>query len=172
MVEDVIDSVPGRTAYGGEREPITGERERDRKFFQSGFSGFRAKVENHKTLSVEYPKELANSIKKRYRMQSLQESIFSISIHGNIDLLNDTMRKPTLAAASSHSKAVHYQLPEILPWYAKLKIYLDRNFEDIAGPESVLFYHKEWMHIMKITSVIEGTYFYQTLTLARSEDIV
>jgi len=172
IVEDVIDTVPGRTAYGGEREPITGEREKDVGFFKTGYSGFRAKVGNHKTLSVEYPKELADTMKKQYRMQSLQESTFAINIHGNIDLFNDTMRKPTLAAASSHSSAVHYQLPEILPWYAKLKIYLNTNYEDDGGPTPELFYHQEWMHIMKISSVIEGSHFHQTLTLVRSDDLV
>lgn len=172
IVEDVIDNVPGRVVYGGEREPITGERERDRKFFETGYSGFRAKIANYKTLAVEYPKELAESMKKQYNMQSLQQSTFVINIHGNIDLFNDTMRKPSETVSSSHPKSVHYKLPEILPWYAKLLIFLNTNYEDIGGPEPELFYHKEWMHIMRISTVIESSHFHQTLTLARSDDIV
>ena len=172
IVEDVIDTVSGRTAYGGEREPITGERERDREFFMTGYSGFRAKVGNDRTLGVEYPKEWAECMKKQYRMQSLQESTFIINIHGNPDLYNDTLRKPSAATTSSHPNAVHYQLPEILPWYAKLNIYLDTNYEDVGGPEPEVFYHQEWMHIQKITTIIEGSHFHQTLTLARSDDII
>lgn len=172
IVEDAIDTIPGRTAYGGEREPITGERERDRPFFQTGYSGFRAKVGNYKTLAVEYPKELADSMKKQYRMQSLQESTFTINIHGNPDLLNDTIRKPSEVVNSQHAKAVYYRLPEILPWYAKLLIYLNVEYEDEGGPTPEVFYHQEWMHIQKISTVIEGSHFHQTLRLARSDDFV
>jgi len=172
MVEDVIDVLPGRIAYGGEREPITGERERDIDFFKIGYSGFRAKVANNRTLAVEYPKDLAESFKKSFRMQGLQESTFIINITGNIDLMNDLIRRPSEVASVTHPKAVYYKYPEILPLYAKLKIFLETNFEEQGGPTPDLFYHTNWMHIMRVSTVIDGSHFHQTLTLARSDTLV
>lgn len=171
IMEEVQDEPLARLAYGAEREEISAEREPGNDFFKSGYSGHRAKVSNQKVLGVEYPRELADTIKRNYVNQNIQQSAIEISIHGNPDLLSDLFRKPSDVASGSGSGAKHYSKPEIYPMYAKVFIAHSPSEKD-DSPENSLFYHQNWMHIYKIETSISNGSFLQKLTLLRNDEVI
>jgi hypothetical protein len=170
VVEDVDDTEKARLSFGAEREPITVEREVDTPYFKTGYSGNRAKVSNQKVLGVEYPKELAQLIKKKFPLQNTQQSAINITIPGNPDFMSDLMRKPSDTAAGRHN-ATHYKRPEVLPMYARI-IVRHEPLQEGDSPASPAFYHEEWMHIYKVQNIITDGTFFQRITLLRTDDMV
>jgi hypothetical protein len=171
IIEDVDDSEKARLAFGAEREPITAEREQNIPYFETGYSGNTAKVSNTRTLGVEYPKELAQTIKIKYPIQNIQQSAINITIPGNPDLMSDVMRMPSKVASENAEPALYYKRPEVLPLYAKV-IIEHEPIQEGDKPYGPSFYHSEWMHIYKIENIITDGTFFQRLTLLRTDDMV
>jgi len=171
VIEDVIDTEAGRLSFGAERETISAEREPNTEFFKVGYSGNRANILNIKTLGVEYPRELADTIKTKYPIQNTQQSTIEITIRGNPNLLSDLFRSPKDVANGEEGNAVHYRLPEVLPIYAKI-IIQHKPIEDNDTITDDAFYHKEWMHIYKIENIIKAGALFQKLTLLRTDILV
>ena len=176
VIEDVIDTEPGRLSFGAEREAISAEREPNIDFFKSGYSGNRANILNVKTLGVEYPRELAQNVKIKYPVQNTQQSALEITIRGNPDLLSDLFRSPTQVADGNPGDAQHYKLPEVYPMYAKVMIQHeaveDPSELNNGTPTDSAFYHTEWMHIYKIETIVKGSSMFQKLTLLRTDTVI
>jgi len=171
-VEDIIDEIPGRLSYGSDREEISAERAPNKDFFKTGYSGLRSKLVNSKCIGVEYPSDMATLMGTQTKVLQLQTSPMIINIIGNPDLFSDTVRKPTEVVNGSHPKAVYYRKPEVFPWYAKLQVFLETEYEEDGGPTPSMFYQQQWMHIIKVRTSIEGSEFSQTITLVKMDDII
>ena len=180
VTEESAQTLEGQVSFGGERENITVERERDKQFFQVGFSGHRAFVANNKVMGVEFPNELANYLSGGFTMQYLQDAEMVITIRGNPDLFSDILRKPTLVAQGSSGSGkdapVYYARPEIFPIHVKIRIFytapgIDEEFEreKVDGE----FYFKDvYMHLYKMENSMSNGIFYQHLHLLRTDTLI
>jgi len=178
IIEFSASEEDGLPSYGGDREGISAEREKDVNFFRSSFSGTRNFVKQCRVLGVEHPREMANMQIGRFPLQTMDDSIMTISIHGNPDLLSDLWRKPSDVANNNPGETQHYRNVERSPMYAKLKIInaMNQSGDDLepeAESDIPQFHHEDThMHLYQVESVIQQGVFYQRLVLKRRDNIV
>lgn len=177
VTEDSPLTEDGRVSFGGERENITVERNPTSQFFNTGYSGHRAFLANHKVMGVEYPNELASYISAGLPNQYTQKSDMTIKIRGNPELFSDFLREPSKVASGSAGEPKYYAKPEVNPVYVKFRIYYTNPNENdgIFERENVdgEFYHRDvYMHVQKIAHCMTNGVFYQKLHLLRTDTLI
>lgn len=182
ILETDVETEEGRVSYGGDRESVSAERDIEKSFFESGFSGPRAFIRENRTTGVEYPRALANAMKSRFANQFKEDAKITITINGNPELYSDLLRKPSDVVDRDAGGATLYKFVEKEPMYAKLIIRNTDSSSDEETEESVtekeedltdIFHHREThMHVYRIDTHISAGAFTQKLHLLRTDDLV
>jgi hypothetical protein len=158
----------------GDREQITVERLTNEQFFSAQFSGLRAMVNPYLNYGLESGTD-ASKIDNMINVGMQQQTQYSITIAGNSALLSDLNRMPSDVANGKTGKAQLYKLPELLPMYLKLTIYMKPfAFEGLPPDDSVpeKFYFDNYLFMYRVTNTFEQGAFTQTLDLLRTDGTV
>lgn len=169
---------PNSLIYQGDREYTQYTRSfENRDFFQSKFSGLRI-ASSKLNAGLENPEAAAAIDYLEFKGKKEQTTTVSILTRGNPDLYNDLARSPLAVYNRNPDGAVHYEFPEVLPMYAKLRIDIkgdtDRDKVENFDPmliEQGVFYYDSFFHIVSVVNVIDASTFTQKLVLARTDDI-
>lgn len=171
-------SNPNSAVYQGDREYTQYTRTfENRDFFLAKSSGLRVSS-NKLNSGLEKPEDAAAFDYLEFRGKKEQTSTITISTRGNPDLYNDLARSPLAVYGKNPDGATHYQFPELLPMYARVKIDIksdtDRDKVENSDPmliEQRLFYYDGFFHIVSVVNHINASTFTQKLILARTDDI-
>jgi hypothetical protein len=163
-----------REAITAERIPKTAEGSGD-QYFKSGFSGLRLPIIPYLNNGLENA-EAAALIDIMNMNYSNQPSDHEIQIVGNPDLMFDFHRLPQEAAELDNpGSAVLYKLPESLPLYLKINIFLFKDallgLDDAAGVPLQHFYQNHYEISGIINDMTDGQFF-QHIYLKKTDDMI
>ena len=172
------NSNPDSAVYQGDREFTQYTRTFDnREFFGAKFSGLRI-ASSKLNAGLEKPELAAAFDFLEFRGKKEQTTTVTLSTRGNPDFYNDLARSPLAVYDKNPDGATHYQFPELLPMYAKLRIDIkadtDRDKVENSDPmliEQGAFYYDLFFHIVSVVYHIDASTFTQKLILARTDDI-
>jgi hypothetical protein len=176
VMEDLVKEDEAEVVYGN-REQITLERIPSLPYFKSMFSGVRgmASPKNYGLEHGDAATQLDYSLLFPFRYQT---SSNIIKIRGNPELYSDLCRNPWKVKNNDPHNPNLYKFPERYPIYMIIKTDSEKEGRQLGKDEdqSLLapqgFYHKKHMHAQAITTVIEGTNFYQIIDLRRTDEFV
>jgi len=174
VMEEQVEEDEAEVNYGS-REQMTFERIPDKKYFWSQFSGIRG-LSSPKNYGLESAEDAAKIDMSFHALKRSQTSRNVMRIRGNFELYSDLCRNPWKVKNSDEDLPLLYKFPERYPIYMKVNIKLTREGgllgqQDVPGDQEY-FYHQKHYHATTITSVIQGSDFYQLINLARADDII
>lgn len=168
-----------RSAIFGNREPVTGERITNTaptvNYFKSAYSGLRLPIITSLNSGLEDANAAAN-IDVSYLVTNEQPSNHEVEIVGNPQLMFDLHRLPSQTfKLNNPGNAQYYKMPESIPMYIKIKIYIEPDAKIGLKPAMnvpITYYYTNYYEVSSIVNDMTNGVFIQHLILKKTDDIV